>query len=455
MDGARPVPVVVWFACVALVVSTHAADWSRFRGPNGSGVSPENDAAPVTWSTSSNIVWKKEMPGPGSSSPIIVGDRVYLTYWSGYGVDSEKPGEQQDLKRHVLCLDRKTGETVWDRGVQAVLPEDDYRGMFAQHGYATHTPVSDGERIYVFFGKTGVLAFDLDGKQLWQTSVGDELDGRNWGSASSPILHGDKVIVLASAESHSIAALDKATGAIAWQQEAEGLGSVWTTPNLITTDAGDTELILAVPGEVWGMNPDTGKLNWYCNAVSANAMCASAVVDDGQVYLIGGREGGSIAIRSGGKGDVSESHIAWQGRDRAGIGTPVLFDGRLYWVNSGVVNCIDAKTGERVYQSRLQASQGDNAADESPTEDEDSGGRPRRGGMGNGDYASPVVANGKLYHTTRGGETYVILLGPEFKQLAVNSLASDGGDFSATPAVSKGQLFVRSSKFVYCIGAKP
>jgi hypothetical protein len=159
--------LVAGFSCLAPAAG---ADWTRFRGPNGSGVSP--DTVPTTWSESQNVKWKKDLPGPGLSSPIIIGDRVVVTCWTGYAIGNDQ-GSLEDLKRNVVCLDRNTGDVLWNKVEDAVLPEDSYDGMFAENGYASHTPVTDGDRVYVFYGKTGVLAYDLrDGTRLWQKSVG-------------------------------------------------------------------------------------------------------------------------------------------------------------------------------------------------------------------------------------------------------------------------------------------
>ena len=148
-----------------------SGDWSRFRGPNGSGVSQDVKAPPTSWSETENLKWKVELPGPGLSSPIVVADRVFVTCWSGYGVNSRQLGDQKDLQRHLVSIDRATGKMLWSQAAEAVLPEDNYRGMFAQNGYASHTPVSDGERVYAFFGKTGAVAFDFEGQKLWQMFV--------------------------------------------------------------------------------------------------------------------------------------------------------------------------------------------------------------------------------------------------------------------------------------------
>ena len=157
---------------VAYCAAASASDWPRFHGVNGNGISADKQSPPVKWSDTENMQWKVALPGPGASSPIVVGKKVYVTCWSGYATDPNNEGDEQDLRRHLICLDRDTGKVIWERTVEPVLPEDSYSSTLPEHGYATHTPVSDGERIDVFFGKTGVLAFSLDGKKLWQTSVG-------------------------------------------------------------------------------------------------------------------------------------------------------------------------------------------------------------------------------------------------------------------------------------------
>ncbi|MHC4398636.1 MAG: outer membrane protein assembly factor BamB family protein [Planctomycetota bacterium] len=435
-----------------------ASDWARFRGPGGSGISNDDQVTPVEWSESENLKWKIDLPGPGSSSPIVVGDRVFVTCWSGYGLSREDPGDQKNLKRHLLCIDRKNGKTLWSKTVAPVLPEDPYRGMFTQHGYASHTPVSDGQRVYVFFGKTGVLAFDLDGKQLWQTSVGTGSGLNGWGTASSPILYKNLVIVTAAAESESLVALNKETGEEVWREEAGSLVGTWGTPVLVDVGEGRVDLVIAVPYEIWGINPETGRLRWFCEAMESDSICTSAVAHDGIVYVIGGRNGGSIAVRAGGEDDVTETHVLWSGRDRARIGTPIYHDGRLHWISGGIANSIDAKAGERIYQSRLlRPSPSSKPAAQAPPREPGGrgrggfGGRGGMGGMGGQDYSSAVVAGGKLYFVSRSGEVFVLTLGPEFQQIGLSRFDSNGADFSATPAISDGELFIRSSRNLYCV----
>lgn len=433
------------FGLALLVGPAFASDWPRFRGPNGSGVSADDVATPSTWSATENLKWKVALPGPGSSSPIVVGDKVFVTCWSGYGTGRGENGRQEDLKRHLVCLDRETGATVWDSAVPAVLPEDEYGGMFAEHGYASHTPVSDGERIYVFFGITGALAFDMEGKKLWQTEVGNGTDPRGWGSSSSPVLYENLVIVTASPESNALVGLDKATGKVVWRQEAPGLASTWGSPVLVPVSEKRTDLVIGVPNEIWGVNPKTGGLRWFCEAMATDSFCSSVVAGDGVIYGIEGRGGGSIAVKAGGKDDVTASHVVWSGRDSNRIGTPVLHDGRLYFIASKVANCIDAATGKEIYKERLTGGTTSGG-----------GGEGRGGGFGGPrgqDYSSPVVADGKIYYVARNGDAYVLKAGPEFGQLAVNRVTPDREDFSATPAVSDGALFLRSDKHLYCVAA--
>ncbi|MGC3969417.1 MAG: PQQ-binding-like beta-propeller repeat protein [Pirellulales bacterium] len=455
------------------------SDWPRFRGPNGSGVSLDKATTPTAWSPKENLKWKVALPGPGSSCPIVVGDKVFVTCWSGYAVDRGDLGDQKNLKRHLVCLDRATGKLLWDAVVAAKLPEDRYGGMFAENGYASHTPVSDGERVFAFFGKSGVVAFDMNGKQLWQTDVGDESDRRGWGTASSPILFDDLVIVTAAIESQALIALDKTTGKEVWRKRAGGFDSTWGTPVLVKVDDKRTDLVIGVPYDVWGFDPKTGKFVWFCEAMDTDSYCSSLAVDGDMVIGIEGRGGGSIAVRAGGVDDVSKTNVVWNGRDNNRIGTPVAYEGRVYFVANKIANCIDAKTGKKIFQARLTsdsaAGEATDTAREEPAQRPGErgsggsggfgggnfggpgggfggGGYGGRGGRGGQDYGSPIIADGKVYYTTRGGETFVFKAGDKFEQLAVNRMTDEAEDFSSTPAAADGALFIRSSKHLYCVG---
>lgn len=420
-------------ACISFIVTPAQADWSRFRGPNGTGIADAGTILPLSFSGEHNLKWKTVLPGSGVSSPIVVGDRVYVTCYSGYGLDRENPGDPKNLKRHLVSVDRSNGSIVWSKTIDPVLPEDPYAGIgVTAHGYASHTPVSDGENIYVFFGKTGALAFDRDGKQLWQTSVGIESDPKRWGSASSPILHKNLLIVPATCESESLVGLDKQTGQEVWRQEAMGLSESWSTPILVKVDEQRTDLVIGVAKEIWGLNPDTGKLRWYCEGIQSDSFYSSVTAHDGIIYAIEGRGGGSLAVRAGGKGNVTETHTVWTGKDSNAYCTPIFHKNRIYTVNRGVVTCINAKTGERVSRTRLE------------------GGRESGGRMA-GDYASAVVAGDKLYYPRASGDIFVVQVGDDMRQVGINRLTADKDVFNGSPAISKGDLFLRSSKTLYCV----
>ena len=317
------------------------------------------------------------------------------------------------------------------------------------HGYASHSPVSDGENVYVFFGKSGVFGFDLDGNQLWQTSVGTQSDSKRWGSASSPVVHGDVVIVIASAESRSLVGLNKKTGEEVWKQETDGVADVWGTPVLANVDD-RTDLVLGVPYEFWGLSPETGKLRWYSEAMESSSYNSSVVVSNGVVYGIEGRGGGSAAVKIGGKGDITKENTIWTGNDSARFATPLVYDGRIYFFANGIASCINAKDGSSIFKGRLPS---DNASGNG----RDGGGggaRGGRGGRGFGsiDYSSPVAADEKIYYVKSDGTTYVIDASEEFNLIATNKITEDTENFSGTPAISDGQIIVRSNKHLYCIG---
>ncbi|RMG33054.1 MAG: serine/threonine protein kinase [Planctomycetota bacterium] len=408
-----------------------AADWPRFLGPNGRAIAA-TDRPPLKWSDSQNLRWKAELPGAGASSPIIAGGRVFVTSYSGYGAGFD--GRMEDLKRHLSCFDAETGKLLWQQTIPAELPEDPYQGFLTEHGYASNTPVTDGERVFAFFGKSGVWAFDTgDGKRLWHTDVGHESSNRRWGSAASPILFENLVIVNASEESQSIRALDKNDGHEVWRAEAALLELAYSTPAVGKSADGREELVVGTPGEVWGLNPRTGKLLWYAEAPFSGNLTPSVIIEGDVAYLFGGFRGsGSIAVRLGGSGDVTDSHVLWTSRESSYVATPVLYQGHFYWIDDrGIAHCMDTKTGRNVYQTRV-------ALDAASRR-----GRPV--------YASPVVADGRVYVVTRLGGTVVLPAAPKYELLAVNRFADDSM-FNGTPAVWKNRLYLRSDRALYCVG---
>jgi len=311
--------------------------------------------------------------------------------------------------------------------VENISTEDPFQGFLTEHGYATSTPTSDGENIYAFFGKSGVFAFDKQGKQLWKTSVGTESGSRHWGSSASLIGYKNLIIVNAADESQTIYGLNRKTGEVVWKAEAAGLENTFCTPLLISLGE-RTELVIAVPWEIWGLDPETGKLLWYVETDLDSNVCPSVIAKDGIVYAMGGRQGGSIAVRAGGKGDVAKSHVLWKATATSYVPSPVIHKDRLYWVNDrGIALCVNAKTGELVYQERVGAS-----------------------GTGRLFYASVSLINEKLYAVSRHGGTVIYETGDKFTQIANNKHLDDTA-FNASPVVTGNHLLLRSNSHIYCI----
>ena len=408
-----------------------AADWPRFRGPGGLGLG--ESAVPLEWSDDTNLLWKAPLPGPGSSSPVIHGDDVFVTCYSGYGVPGDRGGEPAKLVRHLLCIDRQTGVEKWRRDVPGDLPEDSYEGYLTEHGYASSTPVVDADAVYAFFGKSGVIAFDRAGRELWRVGVGKESSNRRWGSAASLIRHGDLVIVNAAEESQSIRGLDRRTGREVWKAEAAALELAYGTPAIARLADGREELVVAVPSEVWGLDPATGKIRWHATHALTGNVSPSVIVDGDVVYVFGGfRSAGSLAVRAGGTGDVTKSHVLWTSKSSSYVATPLLHEGHLYWIDDrGQAFCTNATTGQQVYRTRVAEISG--------------GGRPV--------YASPVLSAGRLIVATRWSGTLVLPAKPEYAVLACNRFAGDESDFSGTPAIADGRLYLRSGRFLCCVGA--
>jgi hypothetical protein len=312
---------------------------------------------------------------------------------------------------------------LWNQEVAPRLPEQPT--IREGHGYASSTPAADKEQVYAFFGRSGVVAFSHGGKQLWKSDVGSQLNG--WGSAASPVLFGDLVIVNASVESESVVALNKKTGQEVWRKN--GMREAWNTPLLVTLADGKTELVVATMGKLFGLNPATGEELWNCATGIGWYMVPSLVAQDGIIYCIGGRSGGSLAVRAGGRGDVTETHRLWTGRKGSNVSSPIVHEGHLYWMheNQGIAYCAETKSGEIVYEQRVEG------ADQI--------------------YASPVLSEGKLFYISRTGRSFVVAAKPTFELVAKNA-PIERSIFNASPAVAGSHLFVRSDRHLYCLGQK-
>jgi outer membrane protein assembly factor BamB len=396
-------------------MSALGADWLQFRGPGGSGVSDEK-GLPTTWSSKENIVWRTKLPGPGTSSPIVVGKRVYVTCYTGYGI-AEGKDDMADLMRHVLCIDRGNGDILWTKDFKPSLPESRYEGgNNTQHGYSSSTIASDGRRLYVFFGKSGLYCLELDGKEVWHAGVGSGIDG--WGSSNSPVLYKDLVIVNASIESGSLVALDKDTGKERWR--GKGINASWNTPVLVDVPGG-AELVMNESAAVLGLDPASGKELWRVGGFGGY-VCPSVVGHKGVVYVVRSE---ALAIRTGGLGDVSATHVVWRVRGGSVVSSPVYHNGHLYWAD-GTADCLDAATGRQVKRARAA-------------------GRC---------YASALVADGNIYSVSRFEGTMVFAADPGLKQLAHNKFEDDNSRTNASPIAHDGCLLLRTDQYLYCIGKK-
>jgi outer membrane protein assembly factor BamB len=368
-----------------------ASDWPCFRGPKMLGVS-EDRGLPVEWGPGKNVTWKVKLPGPGASSPVVLGQRIFITCYTDY---TSAKGDIKELRRRLVCLDRRTGKQLWEQVVPARLPETEYNRYINEHGYASSTPITDGQRVYAFFGRSGVLACDLD------------------------------VIVNASVERSAIVALDQKTGKEVWR--AKGMRDSWCTPLIVELPGDKAEVVVTASDALIGIDPERGEQLWRCEGYESANATSTPVARDGIVYATGAQVGGpplTIAVRAGGRGDVSGTHVIWRQKAGGSHASPVLHGPYLYCVN-GFVWCLRADTGKIIYQERLYDSRGE--------------------------YPSPVLADGKLFAPTRRQGVFVLAAGDKFEQLAHNDLG-DKTDFIASPAVSDGQLFLRSNAYLYCIG---
>ncbi len=420
--GFKSFQLVAFAALIGASLGASAADWPQFRGPGGRGQSDQT-GLPTVWDAEHKIVWKTNLPGPGTSSPVTFGDRVFVTYYSGYGLPDGNADDPTQLQRHLLCLNLADGAIQWDASQPATVREGPYQGFTALHGYASSTPAVDQDGIYVFYGATGAAAYSHDGKRQWLTSCGEKT--HDWGSATSPVLYEGLVIINASVESGALIALDKKTGREAWRRD--GMQMSWSTPALAHVGSG-WELVTQVKDKIYGFDPATGEPLWTCQGI-ADYVCPSVIVEGDVAYVIGARQATAVAVRLGGRGDVTATHRQWEIKKGSNVSSPVYHKGYLYWAHEsrGSVVCVAAQTGEVQYEERLN---------------------PRPGRI----YASPLAADGKVYYVSREAGVFVLAAEPHFKLLAHNEIASDTSVFNASPAVAGSRLLLRSDRALYCLG---
>lgn len=421
-------PTLIFTISLALTGLAAAGNWPQIYGPNLDRTSDET-GLPTEWSASENIKWSLKLPGEGASCPVIWGDAAFVTTFTGEGANVE---------RQLLRVDVKSGEVVWQKTIPAWHPEDQYRGYITEHGYASNTPVTDGERVYCFFGKAGVYAFDFSGNEIWKAETGSMSSSKRWGSASSPILHEGKLIVPAGDEVRALLAFDAATGEKLWAAEGDRTDSSYGTPVLMKVDDERTDIIFALQNEIWGVNPDNGKLRWFAEYNLPGNMSNTPSIAGDVITVSGGfPRTARVAVKGGGKGDLSDSILYDTQKPATYMTAPVLHEGVLYWISdSGIAFAAKPGEADPIWEERVPNLTG-------------------AGGRGKPFYASPILANGKIYAVSRANGVFVIEPSEEgLKVIAQNKIEGDDSLFNASISIADGKIYLRSAKVLYCIGGR-
>ena len=406
IEGQQPAPAVLMVASEG----EGAKYWPRWRGPSGQGL-VTGAGYPDAWSATENVKWKIPVPGSGNSSPIVWRDRIFLTTAYDGG-----------RRLSVVAYRRSDGTRLWE----TFAP--DGRVAYGNHfknGHASATPATDGQRVYVSFGPRGLLALDMDGKILWHRDLG-AMEAYH-GTAGSPLLYKDRLILYQDQSRNSfIAAFDTRTGRTIWSTRREA-NVGWGTPIAARVIDHD-EIIVNGQLKVKAYNPDTGEELWSCGGMGYEVI-PTPVVGYGMVFCSSGRAGPTLAIRPGGRGDVTASHLAWTSpRGSPFVPSPILYGEHLYMVNDmqSIVTSLQASTGKVMWQNRL--------------------GVARREGFS----ASPVAFDGKVFFTSDEGETFVLKAGQTFDLLRVNRI---GEGTLATPALVDGRWYIRTERNLFAIGS--
>ena len=422
-------------------------DWPQWRGPSSFGVSSES-GLPTHWSSGENIAWKVSLAGLGSSSPIVWGDQVFVTSQVGstlvrgggshprlawddrslatrenpIGGKRMAPSAEGNVSLVVEAFSLSDGRRLWEFRVQAT---GEFPQSHEKHNLATPTPVTNGDHVYAWFGNGQIVALDMEGTLVWTRHLGmDYAPFQNqWGHGSSPVLYKDMIVLLCDHTSGAyLLALDRNTGEERWKVDRGRGRTSHSTPVIVPGSQGD-ELVVNSSERIDVYDPASGSLLWHVGS-PRQVPIPSPVFHEGVIYMSRGyRNSDVLAIRPGGRGDVTSSHIIWRTPSGASyVPSIVHYQGLLYMTNEvGVVTCVEASSGKRIWRKRL-------------------------GGVF---FASPVVADGKIYIASETGETFVMRAGRKVELLALNDLSER---FIASPAISKRRLFLRSDGTLFCIG---
>ena len=415
--------IALWFVAGATHGQKAEDCWPMWRGPHANGVAPKGNP-PLTWSESANIVWKVPLPGQGSSSPIVWGDKLLFLAAEEVGRVPPTGSEERPVYRFdIVCLDRTTGKTLWRR---TACEEQPHQGHHPNHGYASYSPVTDGTHVWASFGSRDLHCYDLDGNPVWSVDLGKMTTRLNFGEGSSPTLAGEKVIVLSDHEGDScIRAFDKATGELVWKRERDE-GTSWSTPLAIEVN-GHVQVITSATNFVRSYDAKTSESLWQC-AGQTPSVVPTPVAGFGLVFCTSGYRGNTLqAIRLDHTGDLTGTDaVAWEVHEATPyVPSPLLYEDTLYVCsgNRAIVSCYDARMGTSHYVAQ------------------------RLEGMKE-IYASPVGAAGRVYFAGRDGKTAVLERGREFRLLAINELDDA---FDATPAIVGDAIFLKGKRHLYCI----
>jgi outer membrane protein assembly factor BamB len=410
-SGRQPGSLAMADVRIIAVAGEGAKYWPRWRGPSGQGHAHPGTYA-NTWSPTRNVKWRVQVPGAGNSSPIVWGDRIFLTTSQNGGA-----------KLSLVAFNRGDGKLLWE----TVIPQQGTEHVHPKNGHASATAATDGRMIYASFGRHGLVAFDMNGKIVWHRRFGP-IDNYH-GPAGSPVLHEDRVFLYqdhagSASQRAFVAAFEKATGKTLWETpRSQTVG--WGTPVVINTGARD-ELVVNSQQRVTAYDPGTGKELWTVRGTTFEVI-PTPVVGEGLVFASSGRAGPTYAIRPGGSGDVTNTHVAWSTpKGSPFVPSGIVHDGLLYLVNDmqSILTVYEAKTGTLVYQGRMGVAQRE------------------------GFSASPVVVNNELFFTNDEGETFVVKAGRQFSLLHTNSL---GERTLASPALVDGVWYWRTATHLLAI----
>jgi outer membrane protein assembly factor BamB len=444
----RPVYLTILFHALVLIPALLAEDWPQWRGPSGNGIS-SGVGLPSHWSPTENIKWKSSLAGLGASSPIVFGDRIFVTSQKGVvpiskgmqpqlarddqslasqenpigGRNMQKDNSKGEVTLIVEAFHRSDGHQLWKYSMPAT---GEFPQLHEKHNLATPTPVTDGKLVYAWFGTGQLIALDMSGKLVWSRHLGTEYSPFQipWGHGGSPILYKESIILLCDHPNKSfLLALDKGSGKERWNV-TRGEGRISHSTPLVVPGSERDELIINSSERVDAYNPENGEFLWSFGSQRQTPV-PSPVFNNGVIYLSRGyRNSDFLAVKSGGHGDVSKSSVLWNSSSGASYVPSILYyEGLLYITNEvGIVTCADAETGKPVWKERL-------------------------GGIF---FASPTAGDGKIYMVSETGETYVLKAGRQARILAKNDL---GERFLASPAFSDNQLFLRSDTTLFCISS--